>query len=56
MRNGLKGSLFAFWVAARKRYSFVEVFSPKLDNAFFRLVHRRWPAPGRTPAPPLPSE
>jgi len=34
---------WAFWVAVKKRYSFVEFFSPQLDKAFFALINRRWP-------------
>jgi len=39
------GLLFmgTFWVSIRKRYSFVEFFSPKLDKAFFALLNRWWP-------------
>lgn len=36
----------AFFVAARRRYSFIEFFSPMLDQAFFALVNRRWPIAG----------
>jgi inner membrane protein len=33
--------LLSFVIVSKQRYSFIEVFSPKLDHAFFQIIQRR---------------